>query len=140
MQTGSYFDFATEFEAMNDNFEYQELPEAIYSDFKTFLEERDFEFSTDSEKLLTQLSEQIKDVEGTEGQLQDLKEAINHEKQLMFEREGADIKKQLFLEIISRYEGQMGKVRAGLKTDPEVIEALNIIKENSRYANLLAGE
>lgn len=140
MQTGSYFDFATEFEAMNDSFDHQELPEVVYNDFKDFLNERDFKFSTDSEKLLVELSEQIKNVEGTESQLKDLREAINREKQLMFEREASDIKQQLFLEIISRYDGQTGKVRTGLNTDSNVKEALKIINDGTRYTNILAGE
>lgn len=140
MQTGSYFDFATEFEAKNESFEYPELPESVYNEFKDFLKERDFKFSTDSEKLLAQLSEQIKNYKGTESHLEDLQETINREKELMFERESSDIKQQLFLEITSRYEGQVGKIRAGINSDPEVSEALNIIQNNTRYTNILSGE
>ena len=140
MQTGSYFDFATEFEAKNESFEYQELPESVYNEFKDFLKERDFKFSTDSERLLAQLSEQIKNYKGTESHLEDLQETINREKELMFDRESSDIKQQLFLEITSRYEGQMGKIRAGINSDPEVSEALNIIQNNTRYTNILSGE
>lgn len=140
MQTGSYFDFATEFEAMNESFEYQELPESVYNEFKDFLKERDFKFSTDSERLLAQLSEQIKNYKGTESHLEDLQETINREKELMFDRESSDIKQQLFLEITSRYEGQMGKIRAGINLDPEVGEALNIIHNDTRYTNILSGE
>ncbi|WP_103665677.1 S41 family peptidase [Gracilimonas amylolytica] len=140
MQTGSYFDFATEFEAMNESFEYQELPESVYNEFKDFLKERDFKFSTDSERLLAQLSEQIKNYKGTESHLEDLQETINREKELMFDRESSDIKQQLFLEITSRYEGQMGKIRAGINSDPEVGEALNIIHNDTRYTNILSGE
>ncbi len=140
MQTGSYFDFATEFEAKNESFEYPELPESVYKEFKDFLKERDFKFSTDSEKLLAQLTEQIKNYKGTESHLEDLQATINREKELMFERESSDIKQQLFLEITSRYEGQMGKIRAGINSDPEVSEALNIIQNNTRYTNILSGE
>lgn len=140
MQTGSYFDFATEFEAKNESFEYQELPESVYNEFKDFLKERDFKFSTDSERLLAQLSEQIKNYKGTESHLEDLQETINREKELMFDRESSDIKQQLFLEITSRYEGQVGKIRAGINSDPEVSEALNIIHNDTRYTNILSGE
>lgn len=140
LQTGSYFDFATEYEAQNQDFGYSELPEPVFDDFRAFLEERNFSFTTDSEKLLERLSEQLRDVDNTRSQLTELKNAIEREKQEMFQSDAPDIKNQLFLEIKSRYDGQSGKVKAGLTTDEEVIEALNIIRDRTRYANILSGE
>ncbi|MDZ7807436.1 MAG: S41 family peptidase [Gracilimonas sp.] len=140
LQTGSYFDFATEYESQNQNFGYSELPESVFEDFKAFLQVRDFSFTTDSEKLLERLSEQLNDVDNTQSQLTELNEAIENEKQKMFKSDASDIKNQLFLEIKSRYEGQSGKVKAGLTTDRDLIEALNIIRDQSRYANMLSGE
>ncbi|HKK26005.1 MAG TPA: S41 family peptidase [Gracilimonas sp.] len=140
LQTGSYFDFATEFESQNESFDHDELPETVYEDFQSFLRERDFEFTTDSEKLLERLTKQLNGLENTQVQLTELKNAIEQEKQQMFESNADDIKAQLFLEIISRYKGQSGKVRAGLDSDPEVIEAINMIDNSTRYANILSGE
>lgn len=140
LQTASYFDFATEYEAQNQSFRYDELPESVFEDFKVFLKEREFKFTTDSEKLLERLSEQLSDVENTKSQLEELKNAIEKEKEHMFDVASDDIKGQLYLEILSRYEGQSGKVRAGLDTDPEVMEALSIIADRARYTNILSGE
>lgn len=139
LQTGSYFDFATEFEAQNQEFDQDQLPEPVFDDFKVFLEERNFSFTTDSEKLLERLSEQLSGIENTQAQLGGLEAAIEREKQDMFDSDADDIKKQLYLEIISRYEGRSGKVKAGLNSDPEVAEALNIIRDRSRYSNILSG-
>ncbi|GAB5408056.1 MAG: hypothetical protein BalsKO_04210 [Balneolaceae bacterium] len=56
-QEGSYFDFATQFESNNPDFDAEELPENVFQDFLTFLDETEFTYQTDSELLLNELEE-----------------------------------------------------------------------------------
>ncbi|MEX0722578.1 MAG: S41 family peptidase [Gracilimonas sp.] len=140
MQQGLFFDFATEYEAQNPSFDYTELPDDVFEDFKAYLEEREFTFTTDSEKLLTELREELRDVEAAEEQFTGLRSSIEEEKSALFERETPDIKRMLYLELISRYHGQSGSVRAGLSSDPEVLRALEFIYNKSELDKLLAGE
>lgn len=140
LQQALYFDFATEYEAQNPSFEYTELPDDVYEEFRAFLREKDFSFTTDSEKLLAELSAELEDVDGAQGQLSQLNETIDKEKSGLFEEDESDIKRSLFLELVSRYEGQSGSVKAGLSSDPEVMKALEFISNKSEIDKLLAGE
>lgn len=140
LQQGLYFDFATEFEAQNPSFEYTELPDEVFDEFRTFLRERNFSFKTDSEKLLAELSTELEAVDGAQSQLNGLNETIEREKAALFEQDEPEIRRTLFLELVSRYEGQSGSVKAGLSSDPEVLKALEFIYNKSEMDKLLAGE
>jgi carboxyl-terminal processing protease len=140
MQQGLFFDFATEYEAQNQSFDFAELPEAVFEEFRGYLKEREFIFTTDSEKLLTELREELRDVDAAEEQLIGLRSSIEEEKSALFERETPDIKRMLYLELISRYQGQSGSIKAGLSSDPEVLKALEFINNESELDKLLAGE
>lgn len=140
LQKGMYFDFATEFESQNPDFNYTELPDEVFEDFKAFLEEQKFDYKTDSEKLLAELSEELTGVEGAESQLNGLQTAITNEKASHFSEDEPSIRRTLFLELVSRYQGQSGRVEAGLKSDPEVLKALEFITNTSEMNKLLSGE
>jgi carboxyl-terminal processing protease len=140
LQQGVYFDFATEFEAQNPSFEYTELPDDVFDEFRVFLREREFTFKTDSEKLLAELSTELESVDGAQRQLDTLNETIEREKTTLFEENESDIRRSLFLEIISRYQGESGSVKAGLSSDPEVLKALEFIYNTSELNKMLAGE
>ncbi|MCH2448952.1 MAG: S41 family peptidase [Gracilimonas sp.] len=140
LQQGVYFDFATEFEAQNPSFEYTELPDDVFDEFRAFLREREFTFKTDSEKLLAELSTELEAVDGAQSQLNGLHETIGREKTALFEENESDIRRSLFLEITSRYQGESGSVKAGLSSDPEVLKALEFIYNTSELDKMLAGE
>lgn len=140
LQQGLYFDFATEFEARNPSFEHTELPDEVFDEFRTFLRERNFSFKTDSEKLLAELSTELETVDGAQSQLNGLNETIEKEKAALFEENEPEIRRTLFLELVSRYQGQSGSVKAGLSSDPEVLRALEFIYNKSEMDKLLAGE
>ena len=140
LQQGMYFDFATEYEANHNSFNYDELPDEVFSEFRAYLDEQNFDFTTDSEKLLNELSEELSDVENAETQLNGLRAAISEEKDTQFEEDEADIRRNLYLELVSRYAGQSGRVEAGLKSDPDVLKALQFINNEAELDKLLAGD
>lgn len=140
LQQGMYFDFATEFEATHNSFDYTELPDEVYSEFRAYLNEQEFDFTTDSEKLLDDLSQELSGVEGAENQINGLRTAISNEKETQFSSDEADIRRTLYLELVSRYAGQSGRVEAGLKSDPDVLKALEFIANEAELDKLLSGE
>lgn len=140
LQQGIYFDFATEYEAQNANFNYLELPDDVFEEFKAYLEEESFSYTTDSEKLLTELAAELQDIDGADAQLKELRKAVEMEKSARFEEDTPNIKRTLFQELVSRYEGQSGSIKAGLRSDPEVLKALEFIHNKSDLDKLLAGE
>lgn len=140
MQQGMYFDFATEFEAENPEFESESLPDEVFTNFLDFLEERDFDYQTDSEKLLSELREQLQEVESADSQLQALEQSIAAEKQMLLEESTASIQRTLYLELISRFEGTSGKNEASLVSDAAVNEAIEFILDTNMREQLLAGD
>ncbi|MEX2604586.1 MAG: S41 family peptidase [Gracilimonas sp.] len=140
LQQSMYFDFATEYEARNSSFNYEELPNDVFEQFKEYLKVEGFSYKTDSEKLLEELEEELKDVEETSNMLQGLKTTIENEKEVQFEEAEPSIRRTLFLELISRYDGNSGRVKAGLKSDTDVITALKYISNQAELAKLLSGE
>ena len=139
LREGMYFDFATEYEATHSAFDYNELPDEVYQEFRAYLEEQGFSYTTDSEKLLADLSQKLQEVESATPQLEGLQSAITQEKEAQFTEDESNIRRTLYLELVSRYEGQSGRVRAGLRTDPDVLKALEFISNEEELVNLLSG-
>lgn len=140
LQQGLYFDFATKYEAEHNSFNYENLPDDVFNDFRNYIEEQEFSYQTDAEKMLAQLSEQLEEVETADQQLEELKAAIEHEKELIFEQSEEDIRRNLFLELTSRYDGQSGRVEAGLRSDPDVLKAIEFIQDSEEIDKVLSGE
>ncbi|MBO6586972.1 MAG: PDZ domain-containing protein [Gracilimonas sp.] len=140
LQKGMYFDFATEYEATHDSFVYDALPDDVFEEFRNYLTENGFDFATESEKLLNELSAQLRGVDGAENQLNGLRTAISREKEKQFTEDETEIRRNLYLELVSRYEGQTGRVEAGLKSDPDVLKALEFIANEAEMNKLLSGE
>lgn len=140
LQKGMYFDFSTEYEATHDSFDFNELPDRVFEEFRNYLTENNFDFTTDSEKLLNELSAGLKEVQGTEIQLNGLRTVISREKEKQFAEDEAEIRRNLYLELLSRYAGQTGRVEAGLTSDPDVLKALEFIANEAEINKLLSGE
>ncbi len=140
MQEGMYFDFATQYESKNSSFAFENLPDNIFNDFQSYLESREFTYKTDSEKLLQELRVSLEGVTDAEEKLEALTATINQEKQELLKRAEPEIRRTLFLELISRYEGQTGRVEAGIKTDAAIEKALQFMANKAELTQLLAGE
>ena len=114
----------------------------IYKDFTDYVDSRDFEYITASEKNLKKL----KKIAKQEKYLADIKEEIallesklisNKDEDLITHRD--QISEIIKIEIASRYYYQTGKVEANLSTDPEIKKAIELIKEKLEYATILEG-
>lgn len=138
MQEGAYFDFATQFESQNISFEAEELPDEVFQDFRAFLNENGFDYKTDSELLLEELetkhqSEEVKmNIEAIRG-------VIQKEKEQDFKESEQEIRKALYLELISRYQGQTLQREASLRLDDQLEEAINLLTNSGQVNAILNG-
>lgn len=139
MQQGMYFDFATQFESENSSFEADELPESVYREFLTFLEENDFEYQTDSEVLLTELDTNLDNAE-LDTHIQAIRQIIRKEKRDQLDQNEQKIKRELYLELISRYKGQFEERQASLKLDPQLDQALQLLSDTAQFSGVLDGD
>ncbi len=137
-QEGSYFDFATQFESQNSSFQAEELPDDIFQSFKIFLDETDFDYQTDSELLLNELEQKQDDAE-VKNHIKAIKDLIQKEKEDEFAKSEEQIRKTLYLELISRYQGQTSKTEEALRFDKQIEEAINILRNSSHISSILNG-
>ena len=116
------------------------IDDATYNDFMAFVKEKQFSYTTESEKKLTELKKKAKD-EGYYDSISDLLETL--EKQLIADKESdliknrADIEDLLRLEIVGRYYYQVGRIIASLENDDELREAFDILLDHNRYQSIL---
>ena len=138
-QQGSIFDFATQFENENDSFEATELSDEIYDDFLSFLQISDFNMNLEEQYLLDELQASMQEIEGAGPHIEGLQTAIEIKKQQMFEEHEALIREILFLELVSRYNGQTERTKASLQFDEQLQDALSLIYDASQMEAILSG-
>lgn len=137
------FDYANKFKRENSTIppakDFVITPE-IYSDFVTWLQDKDFDYITRSEKLLTDLkktAEAEKYYEELSAEFALLESKMMHNKQADLEKFSDEIKSLLRNEIVSRYYFQKGRVEAGVTEDPEIAKATQLLLDREVYNSIL---
>ncbi len=112
-----------------------------FDEFVAFLEERNFNYETESERLLNRL-ETTADKEGytIDDQLVDLRGHLKTDKETALREYRDDIIDLIEKEIASRYFYQEGKIKMGLRNDKEIEEAIAVLQDQKRYSDILAGK
>ena len=137
------FDYATKYrikhESINPAKEFQ-LTDTDYEDFKNFLADKEYDYSTSSEEDLEDLIASAKTekyYEDLEKEFEMLKGKIIHNKSGDLDSFKEELKMLLESEIASRYYFQTGRLEAALKYDPELKEAVAILSDQKKYQEIL---
>ncbi len=139
------FFFATEYYYNNQGRETEDprnlrLSDAEYDDFVKWLEGKDFDYTTGLEKNIDKLIETAKaekKYDRLKGQLDQLKKASLHDKDQDLITFKEEIKMLLEQEIASRFFLQRGLIESTFNKDPDILEAVNVLRDEERYAELL---
>ena len=139
------FDFANDFYREHSsittpsNFE---INDSLYLVFTNYLNGKDYDYETRTEKAITKL---LKDAE-KEKYSEDLQEEIDALGKKMkasktndIERFKDQISQVIESEIVTRYYFQNGRIEASLKHDDEVNKAVEILKDSDTYKSILNG-
>ena len=139
------FEYATQFALKNDSItsarEFK-LSDKQYEDFRTFLKGKDYAYSTDSEKQLAKLKKiamEEKYFSGAESEYAALEEKLSADKKDDLIKFKEEITLLLENEIVSRYYYQDGRIAQSLSDDPQVIKAIEVVKNKKQYNQILAG-
>lgn len=119
-----------------------EIDDTIYNDFLTFLQDKDYNFTSRTENKLKEL----KDIAGKE----DFFESIKQEIELLSDKieeskkddlhEYADeIRLMLKLEMVTRYYYSEGRIIASLASDPDITKAIEVLNDPLTYSSILDG-
>jgi carboxyl-terminal processing protease len=137
------FNYATKFVKENPSIASAkdfEITDEIYNDFIEYLKDKDYNYTTRSEKILEDLiSSAKKEKLGDETlkEIELIKAQIAEDKSGDLVKYKEDIKEILLSEIVVRYYNQKGRVEALLKHDNEVKQATELLYNKKEYEKIL---
>ncbi len=117
-----------------------EVTDETYTDFVSWLEGKDYDYTTRVEKTMEDLvsfAQKEKYYDEIKDELESLKKIVSHSKEHDLVTFKDEIKEALRDEIISRYYYQEGVLEASLNKDDEINESLKVLKNPTQYAMML---
>ncbi len=111
-----------------------------FNGFLQFLEEKNYHYETDSERLLESLktkSAEEKYFTNIQSELAAIENKILSEKKNDLTKYKSTIVDLIEKDIASRYYYQKGKIQVALKNDQEIKEAINILGDKGKYNSFL---
>ena len=139
------FDFATDFRFSNENIlsaEKFEFTDDNFTEFKDFLYDKEYEYTTETEDAIEELKEIAEDelyFKNISDEYNILVAKLETNKKDDLNKFKDEIKELLTSEIVSRYYYQKGRIIANLQFDNEVKEAIRVLNNSSQYNSILAG-
>ncbi|MCS6821295.1 MAG: S41 family peptidase [Microscillaceae bacterium] len=138
------FEYAGEFYLKNPNLNKSpkefSLSDAQYNEFVQWVKNKKIDYKTQVERQIEELEKTAKE----EKYFDSLKETINTLKMRLASSKEADlmtfkdeIKTQLEIEIATYYHLQRGQIEASLKNDEELKAAIEILKDEAKYKEIL---
>ncbi len=116
------------------------LTDAEYDDFAAYLNTKDYDYTSKTEKALDDLKKDAKDdktLDAIGGDIDALKTKIKHNKKDDLVRFKPEVKQFLEEEIASRYYFQNGRLEASLRDDPELTQAISVLNDSDKYKKIL---
>lgn len=140
------FDYGNEFYRKNESIgapsDFQ-IEEKVYNDFVSWLEGKEYDYTTYVEKALEDLvkyAEKEKYFEEIQPTIKDLKKKVSHNKEQDLITYQDEIKSALKEELISRYYYQEGVVEASLNDDEDIDMALKVLSDQTEHKSILVAE
>lgn len=137
------FDFATEYRNTHDqigeakNFK---VDDKLFEDFKQFVSTKTFTHLNASEKALKQLREKAKEenyIADLKADIDRLEAGINKAKAAEMDLNREEIKLLLQAEIIRRYLYEDAVFISGFMYDPDVLKAVEVLRQSNDYNTIL---
>ena len=138
-----FFQFANEYRSKNPQIpepKTYDVSNETFEDFKNFLQDKEYEYTTNTEKDLDKLIDQAKDdkyYELLKGELTSLKAALESTKKADLDNNKQEIKELLEYEIVRRYYFEKGKVEVGFDDDLEWAKTKSVFSNTTEYKGLL---
>lgn len=140
------FNYVTQYVLKHDSISSAEefkLTDSDYEDFVMYLKKNDYDFETNTEKVVKALrkkAEKEELLEQISTEIDLIEQKLTDKKREQIYQEKKQIKKLLEVEIATRFYLQIGKIKNELSDDPDIEEALKVLSEKARYQKLLSGE
>ncbi len=137
------FDYSTQYTVNHSDIPALEgfsISEEDYQEFIGFVQDRNFTYETQSEKILKSLiqtarSEKYYDT--AEEEFKDLREKLKHDNNKDLNRFKDEIIELINEEIISRYYFQSGRIKLSIESDKQVHRSMEILADKSLVSDIL---
>jgi carboxyl-terminal processing protease len=113
---------------------------ADYDDFLTFIKDKSYDYTTESDDELDALIKTAKKEQyysTAQVEFEALRKKLAHDKVKDLQTFSPEIKGLLFEEIASRYFYQKGRILASLDDDPELNKAIEVLQHPEQYSAIL---
>lgn len=138
-----YFKFATRYTSAHKDTSAIKTDEELVAEFKKFLGEQKFSFQEDGEIKLNELGEiadRSKYSKAVVDEIKLLKTHLITEKENATDRNKQEIARTLRMEIMSRYKGEIGRIKESLAGDVQLQAAKGLLLDKKAYAKKLGGK
>lgn len=138
-----FFHYATKFYFGHENIDAAdkfELSQEEYEEFKKYVLDQDFTYSTASEDMLEEFKETAEDegfLEDSEAEFKSLLAKVVPSTERDLDKFETQIRRLLENEIVSRYFHQTGRAQHAFKDDKDVEKAIEILKDLEQYNTIL---
>ena len=143
IQKAYIFDYATHYHLTHASIPNPidfKLTDAEYDEFMSFIKDKEYDYTTKSEKLLEHLkksTEEDKKFDNVKAEFEALKAKVAHNKTEDLLKYKSEISSLIQEEIASRYKFQKGRLESSLQTDNEVKEAVKVLNDTQKYNDIL---
>jgi carboxyl-terminal processing protease len=137
------FDFATQYRYKNASIAPAKdfkISEADFEDFKKFIADKDYGYTTSTEKSLDEFkkkAEEEKYFDAVKAQYESMKKELQHDKKADIEKNKEEIKLLLEEEIAKRYYFQKAHYETAFDHDEDILEALKVLADKNKYESIL---
>ncbi len=140
------FDFATQYRKQKGNLtgsvKHFRLSDAEYNNFVSYLSDKDYNYSTKTEKILNDLkaeADKENKLAEVKTELDALKSKISHSKKNDLAEYKDEIRRVLETEIAGRYSFQKGRIEHSFQYDEELKAASQVLLNKNTLASILQG-
>ena len=119
------------------------LTDSEYNDFIKYLADKNYSYTTATEKLVNNLKTEAtkeKQFDGIQAEYEALKAKLISSKKNDLQQNKDEIKQVLENEIASRYYYEKGRYEANFKYDKELAESVKIMQDKNQVAAILKGD
>lgn len=145
IEEGLIFDYATRFYYEHDSIapaKSFEISDKQYNDFKTWLKDKKYDYTTKVEKNIDELIKNAKKekyYDSIKNRIDSLHRKVKHNKEEDLANFKAEIIEVLEKEITSRFYLKKGAIEASFDEDEDINEALELFHKMPEYKRILAG-
>jgi carboxyl-terminal processing protease len=139
------FDYATQYHSKHKEIATAKdfkLSDAEYQEFTSWLEGKEYDYTTSVEKALEKLKEYSKTEESyarIKEQIEALSKSVSHNKKSDLEAYNVQIRDLLEAEISTRYYFEKGGIESSFDNDPDVAQAIKLLNDSEEYEKILKG-